>query len=158
MALKIIKTITTRILIPFRLLPEEGLSPEKLAFSVTIGIMSGLFPVLGTTTIISILLTMLFRQNILVVQSVQWILALVQILLIVPFMQFGAYLLNEQTFHISIAQINLAFQPGILSGIKTIGIYHLYAILTWFVLIIPAGILSYYGFLAVFQLKTRKIL
>ncbi len=153
--MNIFESIRHKILIPFRLVPKEGLSPEKLAFSVTLGIVSGIFPVIGLTTVLSIFLTMLFRQNLLVVQSVQWILALAQVLLIIPFMQFGAYILNVQAFHINLAQINHAFQPGVLSGIKTVGIFHLYGILTWLILVIPASVVSYYGLLLIFQRKAK---
>jgi uncharacterized protein (DUF2062 family) len=156
MSLKIIDSIRNKFLIPFRLLPEEGLTPEKLAFSVTLGIISGIFPVIGMTTLLSVILTMVFRQNLLVVQSVQWILALVQVLLIIPFMQFGAYLLNQNVLLISIGQISHAFQPGMLSGIRTVGILHLYGILTWFILAIPASAVSYFGFLLIFQRKSKK--
>jgi len=149
--LNFFESFKTRILIPFRLVPKEGLTPEKLAFSVTIGIIAGVFPVVGATTLVSLLLTMLFRQNLLVVQSVQWLLALVQVLLVIPFMQFGAYLLSQNAVHISMAQINHAFQPGMLSGIKTVGVFHLYGIFSWLILIIPVGAFSYFTFLAVFQ-------
>lgn len=151
MAYNILDKFTQKVLIPFRLIPEKGLTAEKLALSITIGIVSGIFPVIGATTLLSLLLTMLFRQNLFVVQSVQWIMALVQILLIIPFMQLGALILNQQTVQISMQQINLAFQPGVLSGLKTIGIFHLYAILTWIILSIPASALSYFLFRAVFQ-------
>lgn len=155
MAYKIVETFTNKFLIPFRLIPAAGLSAEKLALSITIGIIAGLFPVIGATTILSIFLTMLFRQNLLVVQSVQWIMALFQILLIIPFMQIGAYILSQQATHINIETINLAFKPGIISGIKTIGIFHLYAILTWTILSIPTGAISYFVFRAVFQKKNH---
>ncbi len=156
MALKIIEPLKNRFLIPFRLIPKEGLTPEKLAFSITIGFVAGLFPVIGATTILSLLFAMLFRQNLLVVQSVQWIVAVIQILLIIPFMQMGAYILNAHAIHISLQQINLAFQPGFISGIKTVGIFHLYAILTWGLLIIPAGTVSYFSLLSVFQKKGQN--
>ena len=155
MALNIIESVTRKILIPFRLIPEAGLSADKLALSVTIGIIAGLFPVIGATTILSLFLTMLFRQNLLVVQSVQWIMALFQVLLIIPFMQIGAFILSQQATHINLEMINLAFKPGILSGIKTIGIFHLYAILTWTILSIPTGAISYFVFRAVFQKRQQ---
>ena len=156
MLFRITESITKKILIPFQLVPKDGLTSEKLALSVTLGIVSGIFPVLGMSTLLSLILTMLFRQNLLIVQSVQWILALAQILLIIPFMQFGAYVLNAHTLHISMAQINHAFQPGMISGIKTVGIFHLYGILTWLILVIPASAASYYGFLIIFQRKTKN--
>ena len=154
MTLKIVESITKRILIPFRLIPKDGLTAEKLAFSATIGIVAGIFPVIGVTTILSLFLTMLFRQNLLVVQSVQWLMALVQLLLIIPFMQFGAYILNVQTLHINMDQINLAFQPGFFAGLKTVGVFHLYAILTWTILSVPTGAISYFTLRAVFQKKS----
>jgi uncharacterized protein (DUF2062 family) len=156
MAFRIVEIITNKILIPFRLLPKEGLSPDKLAFSITIGIISGVFPVIGATTILSLLLTMAFRQNLLVVQSVQWVLALAQLLLIIPFMQLGAHILHQQAIPVTINQINLAFQPGILSGIKTIGIFHLYAILTWLLLSIPASTISFFTLRAAFQKRNNS--
>lgn len=153
--MKVADSIRTKILIPFRLFPKEGLTPEKLAFSITIGLVAGLFPVIGATTLISLLLAMLFRQNLLIVQSVQWIVAVIQILLIIPFMQMGAYILSDHSVHISMQQISLAFQPGIVSGIKTVGILHLYAILTWTLLAIPGGTVSYLAFRTVFQKKDK---
>ena len=152
--MKIIHNLKNKILIPFRLIPKEGLTAESLAFSVTIGIIAGIFPVIGTTTIISILLTLIFRQNILIVQSVQWLLGLAQIILIIPFMKFGAFILNQNAIPINIHQINLAFQPGFLYGIRTIGVFHLYAILTWIILAIPASAISYFAFRTLF--KRRK--
>lgn len=157
MAHKIVESFTHKFLVPFRLVPKDGLTPEKLAFSVTLGIVSGIFPVIGMTTLLSILLTMLFRQNLLIVQAVQWVLALFQVLLIIPFMQLGAYILNVHAIHISMAQINHAFQPGMLSGIKTVGIFHLYGMLSWLILAFPAGAVSYFGFLFIFQRKSRKV-
>lgn len=154
--MKIVDTILQKFLIPFRLVPKDGLTPEKLALSVTIGIIAGVFPVIGATTMVSLLLTLLFRQNLLVVQSVQWLFALVQLLLIIPFMQFGAFILNAQVAHINIALINHAFQPGILSGIRTTGLFLLYAILSWTLVAIPAGTLSYLTFLTLFQKKSHK--
>lgn len=156
MSVKIVESVRNKVLIPFRLVPKDGLSPEKLAFSITIGIISGIFPVLGMTTVLSLVLAMIFRQNLFVVQSVQWILALAQIMLIIPFMQFGANLLHHSVVHINMAQINHAFQPGFLSGIKTVGIFHLYGIFTWLILSIPASAASYFGLLFIFQRKSKK--
>ena len=70
------RSVRNKYLVPFRLVPEGGIPPDKKAFSITLGVLTGVFPVLGATTAISLLFTMLFRQNLLVVQSVQWIMAM----------------------------------------------------------------------------------
>mgnify|MGYP000974653514 FL=1 len=150
---KFLGTVRDKFLVPFRLIPEGGIPPDKMAFSITLGMVTGVFPVLGATTAISLLLTMLFRQNVLVVQSVQWIMAMLQVILIVPFMQLGALILKARSVDISLHQINISFQHGFFTGIKTVGVLHLYAIFTWTLLSIPAAFILYYTFRAVFRKK-----
>ena len=118
MASKIVGSIRNRILIPFRHIPKDGLSPAKIAFSITLGILAGIFPVIGGTSLLGLLLAAAFRQNLFVVQSVQWLLAVVQNILIVPFMKFRACELNIQPLHINIEQIKIAFQPGNIRAYK----------------------------------------
>ncbi|NOU48123.1 MAG: DUF2062 domain-containing protein [Bacteroidales bacterium] len=154
---KFITYFRDKILIPFRLVPKDGLTPGKLAFSVTIGIITGLFPVFGATTLLCLLLTLLFRQNLLVVQSVQWLMAVFQILLIIPFMRLGALLLKRPELHINLDQIKSAFEPGMIEGVQTLGMFHLYGILGWTVLAFPSAFISYFAFLAVFRKKNQAI-
>ena len=149
------RSVRNKYLVPFRLVPEGGIPPDKMAFSITLGVLTGVFPVLGATTAISLLFTMLFRQNLLVVQSVQWIMAMLQIILIVPFMQLGAFILKARSVDISLHQINISFQHGFFTGIKTIGVLHLYAIFTWTLISIPAAFLLYCIFRAVFRMRKR---
>jgi uncharacterized protein (DUF2062 family) len=151
--LKIVESFKNKVLIPFRLVPADGLTPEKIAFSITIGVVSGIFPVFGATTLLSMVLTVVFRQNILVVQSVQWLMAVFQVLLIVPFMQLGAFLMGRQIPHINIEQIKLAFQPGMIAGLKAIGVLHLYGIFTWCILVVPLGLFCYFVLLPIFKKK-----
>lgn len=153
--LRFFGSVRNKYLVPFRLVPEGGIPPDKMAFSITLGVVAGVFPVLGATTAISLLLTMLFRQNLVVVQAVQWIMAMLQIILIVPFMQLGAVILKARSVDISLHQINISFQHGFFSGIKTIGVLHLYAIFTWTLISIPAAFILYYTFRAVFRMRKR---
>lgn len=148
---KFIEPIKNRVLIPFRIIPREGFTAEKLALSVTIGIVSGLFPVIGFTTLLSLALTAAFRQNLVLVQSINWTLSLFQVLLIIPLMRMGAMLWDRHEIHITLRQIEMAFQPGMLEGLETIGIFHLYGILAWCVLVIPVGTFSYFALLLAFR-------
>jgi len=153
----ILQKFRDKLLVPIRLVPKNGLSAEKLAFSIAIGIVAGLFPVIGATTVVSLLLTWIFKQNILVVQSVQWALALVQVLLIVPFIRLGAFILQVPRCSISIEQINLAFKPGVLEGIKAIGVLQLYGIFTWLLIAVPLGAICYFSALKIFKKKNQSI-
>jgi len=152
--MEFLRRITQRLLIPFKLIPKDGITSETLVFSITIGVVAGIFPVIGTTTILSILLTILFRQNVLIVQAIQWSMAIFQIALIVPFMLIGNNLLQRQPLHINIRTIEKAFNLGFLNGIETIGVLHLYAIFAWILLVVPIGLLVF-GLIK-FQKKGNK--
>ncbi len=151
---RITDPIKNRILIPFKIIPREGLTPEKLAFSITIGMVGGLFPVIGFTSLLSLALTGAFRQNLVLVQSVNWLMSIIQLLLIIPFMRLGAMIWEQHPISITIGQMERAFQPGILEGLQAIGVFHLYGILAWSILVIPCGAFSYYALLFAFRKRS----
>lgn len=64
-------------------------SPKNMALSLTAGICIALFPVIGITFILGLMVAVVFRLNHLVVQSLNLLLAPVQMLLIYPFIKAG---------------------------------------------------------------------
>jgi hypothetical protein len=67
---------------PFIKLLCQGLSPERLALSVAVGIAVGVFPIFGTTTMLCAPVAILFRLNIPAVQLVNYLVFPLQILLL----------------------------------------------------------------------------
>jgi hypothetical protein len=67
-------------------------SPEKVVWSFLFGFYLGLFPVPGSTTVLCLLFTFIFRLNLLIVQAVQFSLFPFQLALIYPFMKAGRML------------------------------------------------------------------
>ncbi len=133
-----------KILIPFKVIPKEGLSNEKIAMSLTIGVVSGFFPVVGGTTAIGFALLMIMKQNIAVVQAVNWIMAPLQLVTVIPFMRLGSSVFMKDHVSITIRQIVHAFEPGFWSGLKTVGMLHFYGVLAWTIIALPAGFLVYF--------------
>jgi uncharacterized protein (DUF2062 family) len=156
MSYNLIQKIRQRILIPLRIIPKHGMSDEKLSLSITIGIVSGIFPVIGGTTAVGFLLLAAMRQNLATVQAINWIIAPIQLLSIIPFMRFGSWLLQRDTIHVTLNQIVNAFNPGLWSGLKTLGMLHIYAVLGWIVVGLPIGFVLYYLLLALFQLISKR--
>ena len=139
-----LKAFRNKVLIPLKVIPREGLSNEKIAFSLTIGIISGFFPVIGLTTSIGLALLLVLRQNFAIGQSVNWLLAPLHLLMIIPFMRLGSIITGHNAVTITLKQIIRAFEPGIWSGLKTVGIMHLYGIIAWSIIAIPAGLIVYF--------------
>ncbi len=64
-------------------------SPKSMALSLTVGVCLALFPVIGMTFLLGLMVAVVFRLNHLVVRSLNLLLAPVQLLLISPFIKAG---------------------------------------------------------------------
>jgi cyclopropane-fatty-acyl-phospholipid synthase len=83
-----------RLWAPLLKLLSQGVSPDRLALCVAIGIVVGNIPVLGTSTIICTVIALLFRLNLPAMQLVQAAMAPTQVLLIIPYVRLGEWLLR----------------------------------------------------------------
>lgn len=152
---KLFDKVKHKILIPFKIIPRQGLSSEKLALSFTIGIIGGSFPVIGLTSAVSLLFLMLLKQNFTIVQAMNWIAAPIQLVMIIPFMRLGAIVLFKDNLSITLGHIIKAFEPGTWEGLKTVGLLHLYGMLGWIIIALPAGVILYFFFFFLFSYLKR---
>ena len=121
---------------------RKGLSKRKVIYSISVGLTGGLFPVIGTTTVLCLGLTFLFRANHALVQLVNWLIYPLQLLFMLPFMKLGSEVFGGPEFHLTLNQVREAFESGFFRGLEVIGIVHLYGIAAWLVLMIPLFLLS----------------
>ncbi len=83
-----------RLLGPLLGLLKQGMSPERLALCVAIGIVIGNIPILGLSTALCALIALVFRLNLPAMQIVQALMAPTQLLLIIPFVRLGEWVLR----------------------------------------------------------------
>ena len=136
---------------------SKGLDKKKVVYSIAIGLSGGIFPVLGTTTVLCIGLTFLFRANHAIVQLINWAVYPLQIIFYIPLIKLGTVIFSGPDFELSFLQVKEAFQSGFFNGIEIIGMAHLYGILAWIIVSIPLAIISYF-LLSVFYDNVRKII
>jgi uncharacterized protein (DUF2062 family) len=96
------KWLRRRFLDPLLAFLMQGISPNRLALCVAVGVVVGNIPVLGVSTILCTLIALLFRWNLPAIQLVQAAMAPTQILLIIPFVRLGEWLLHDGTQAVSI--------------------------------------------------------
>jgi uncharacterized protein (DUF2062 family) len=94
-----------RITRPIVELLGQGVTPEKMALSLALGVALGVFPVLGTTTALCALVAFLWRLNLPAIQIVNYLVYPLQIALLVPFFQAGERLFGAPHLPLSVAQI-----------------------------------------------------
>jgi len=124
---------------PLKEFLNQGLSPKKLAFTLALGIVLGLFPVVGTTTILCFIAAIVFRLNIGVIQLVNYFVYPLQLFIFIPTIQLGSYIFNLE----SIPDLDF-FMANILLSLKIFWINVVSGIAIWFLLAIPVFFIVYY--------------
>ncbi len=139
---------------PLLRLLRQGLSPERLALSVAFGIALGLFPVLGTTSLLCALVAILFRLNIPAMQLVNHLVFPLQIALILPFIRLGELLYGAAPLPLSLMQIEGLLHSNYWHAISFLAKSLLQATTAWFIL---APIAIYLMYLILTPLFRRLI-
>lgn len=121
----------------------QGITPEKIALSLAFGIVLGVFPVLGSTTILCAAAALIFRLNLPSIQLVNWLIYPLQLVFIVPFIHFGGMLFRTAPLKLSAAQLLSMIHADPKSAIVTLWRVEMHAIVAW-LLIGPAAIALLY--------------
>jgi uncharacterized protein (DUF2062 family) len=94
-----------RIRRPILELLRQGVTPEKMALSLALGMALGVFPVLGTTTALCALVAFIWRLNLPAIQMVNYFVYPLQIALLIPFFRAGEKLFGAPRLPLSVSQI-----------------------------------------------------
>jgi uncharacterized protein (DUF2062 family) len=81
-----------RVALPILALLRMGASPRRLAWSIAIGLLVGINPLLGSTTLLCMAVAFAFRLNLAASQLANHAMYPLQLVLIVPFLQVAARL------------------------------------------------------------------
>ncbi len=130
---------------------KQGTSPKALALSTTLGILMGLFPVLGITTWTIPIIASVFRLNVALMLSLSYLVWPIQILLIIPFLRFGEWFWEVPAFPISLEQIQIAFEASFFGAISDLWNANVCAAWGWLVAGIPIGVLLYFLLVRIFD-------
>lgn len=116
---------------------RQGITPEKIALTLAIGLVLGLFPIFGTTSALCLLAGLWLKLNQPMIQLVNWFAAPLQLPGIYLFVRIGERLTRTPPVHFSIAGLVQQFRAAPLQFLQQFGMTGLRAILAW-LLIAPA--------------------
>jgi len=123
--------IEKRLVQPVVALLTQGITAEKIALSLAFGITLGIFPVLGSTSLLCAIAAMLFRLNLPAIQLVNWIVYPLQLMLIVPFIRAGEFLFRARPLPLSLAQMLAMVHANLLAAISALWVATLQAVSVW---------------------------
>ena len=135
-----------RVLEPLLAFLKQGMSPERLALCVAIAIVIGNIPILGVSSILCTVIALLFRLNLPAIQVVQWLMAPTQLLLIIPFVRLGEWLMRDPKQPITIKAARALLSQGIGTAVRGLWDAIVHAGVAW-ALLAPISLYLIYKFL-----------
>jgi uncharacterized protein (DUF2062 family) len=112
---------------------RQGISPRRLALTLALGFALGCFPVMGIPTAVCALLALALKLNLPAIQAANYAATPLQMLLIVPFVRLGGWLLAWGTGRAVRTSILIHASPLVLISRMTGQ-----ALLAWLVFAVPA--------------------
>lgn len=151
--------VQRRLVDPFMSLLKAGLSPSSLALTVGLGVAFGLLPTLGLTTILSTAVALRLRLNVAAMQLVCHLLSPVQLLLLLPFLRWGATLLGQGAVvaNLSVAQIKAMWaSEGWRYVLHLLWRAELGALILWALAAVPVVLALYVGLQPLFRRLLKR--
>jgi uncharacterized protein (DUF2062 family) len=145
-----------RLVRPVIELLRQGVTPEKIALSLVFGITLGVFPVLGSTTLLCAIAALAFRLNLPAIQIVNYFVYLLQIALLIPFFRLGEKLFGAQHLPLSVPQIYAMIHTSMTGAIRALWTTTWHAIVVWSLLAPVAAIILYFILTPVLRRVARR--
>ena len=133
-----------RVVAPIVALLTQGITPEKIALSLAFGIVLGIFPVLGSTTVLCAVAALIFQLNLPAIQLVNYLIYPLQLFLLVPFIRIGEKLFRVAPLQLSVTQILAMVRADLPHAISTLWLAEMHAMAVWLLIASPAVLLIYF--------------
>lgn len=123
---------------PLLALLRQGVTPEKIALGLALGIIIGTTPLIGSTTILCVVAAALLRLNPAAIQLVNYLMFPVQLALLIPFFRAGEWLFGAAHNPITLDQVRQLVQANIWKAIEALWTSTVHALAVWAI----AGLLA----------------
>ena len=120
-----------RLIRPILALLRQGITPEKIALSLAMGVVCGLFPIMGATTLLCMVAAFCLGLNQVAVQIVNYVMSPFQVGGILFFVRLGERLLGAAPIPLSPLELLRRFEEDPLASIRSFGISGVHAVLGW---------------------------
>lgn len=109
----------------------QGATPEKLAQSLSVGILLGCFPLIGFTTGLAAIAGVVFKLNHIVTQTANYLMYPVQIILIPVYIKVISMITDVGNVPVRPDLIVNSFTNDWVGFVKTYALVGVYAVILW---------------------------
>ncbi len=136
---------------------KQGITPEKLALAVAMGICLGIIPLLGATSVLCMAAAFSFRLNMGAIQAVNYLTYPLQLILYIPFLKYGTSIFSHETFNYSLSEITTMLSENTWKTIQEFFWINGYGLLLWLVVASILYVVIYFICLRSFRVLANKI-
>lgn len=145
-----------RVLVPLVQQLQEGINLKKLALSIAIGFVIGIFPIMGTTTMLCLLAGLLLRLNQPAIQLVNYLVYPLQVPLILFFVRLGERMFAAEPLAFSISGLLEQSRHNPWGFFRQFGVAGFHGIMGWIVLASLIAWLVYRMVISLLSTLSRK--
>ena len=120
-----------RGVLPILALLRMGATPRSLAWSIAAGLLIGINPVIGTTTVICLATAFSFRLNVVASQIANHAMFPAELLLVIPFIRLGSRVFHTAAMPLSPRLFFLAARTAPLALARQLWLWEWHAFVVW---------------------------
>ncbi len=141
--LKFVEYFKQRLIQPFLRYLEQGITPKKMALTIALGLIIGLFPIIGSTTLICSGVAIVLRLNLVAINLINFFVYPFQLMLFLPLIKLGEYIFQINPMPYSPEEIINMFKNETLLAFEKLWFANLVGIAAWAVIALPIFIIVY---------------
>jgi uncharacterized protein (DUF2062 family) len=134
-----------RVLAPIVAQLTQGVTPRKIALTLALGLVCGLFPFLGLTTALCFAVAFVFKLNQPIIHVINQLLWPVQLPLIAVYVKAGARLYGADVRTFNVEEITRVFWASQREFWVRFGIIGIYAFSAWLISVPVIAGLAYFA-------------
>jgi len=119
---------------PLLSLLRQGVTPEKISLGLALGIIIGVTPLIGSTTVLCMAAAFLLRLNPAAIQVVNYVMLPLQLALLIPFFRAGEWMFGAARNPITLDGIRHLIQTNVWNAIATLWTSTVHALAVWAIL------------------------
>lgn len=136
---------------------RRGITPEKIALTIALGALLGIFPILGSTTLLCFAAAAALGLNQPIVQLVNYLVYPLQIPLIYVFVRLGERIAGADRVAFDIVELTALFASDPLAFLARFGATALHGILGWALVAIPSIPLLHFVLVPLLRRSARRL-
>lgn len=136
---------------------KRGITPEKLSWTIALGVTLGIFPIMGSTSLVCFLAGMAFKLNQAILHLFKSLTYPLHLALILVFIRLGQQLNGVPLIRFSISEMLSQFKDSPAQFARDFGMAALYGIEAWAISAIFLIPILYFISLPILKKLTRKL-